>query len=962
MLSPSDFAEFWRQAHPELPSSASPFPWQQRLVNHIADTRHWPNTISVPTGLGKTTALDVAVFTLALSRAKTIAVRMPTRIFLVVDRKVIVDSTYEHAVGISDALKSAQPGTILAEVAELLRPAPLTSSDRPAPLVAGRMRGGVTWAWRWLDRPDQPAIVTGTIDQLGSRILFNGYGVGQNLTSIDAALTGIDSLVLVDEAHLAGAFVSTLRSAQAVGAPTSDELPMAPATIVTMSATSHDTGDHSAFTADETTEADSPTALGRLHAAKTMVNVEVKATRTTAEDKTATAMRDIALHLGQTGGVVGIIANTVLTARKAFDFLCEVVPEPDRAVLVTGRQRQIDRDEIWSAWKDHLEVGRPEPKHALYVVTTQTIEVGADLDFSALVTESCALDALTQRLGRLNRVAARSSAKAVLVHPSSVTDDDPVYGPARRATWEWLTSIEEARLWNARRPPLEGGYDVSPTSLARQLTEERGEVLRPLMAAEPLIPVFFPGILDRWVRTSPRPTDSPDVDSFLHGIRREQPTVNLVWRAIPGTDVVRELSQSVALLPVSPDEQLEVPLSAAATWLSGTVDARNDMMDAADTGTAVVLKTERTTQLRPAVVVCPDGSVAELQRLSSAMTVAVPTSYGGIDAYGWAPASTAPALDVADLARRGRHGSARRVLRLGGPNLNQFVRPKPLNELLRVVSDAREEGDSPEAACKAAIKAVLNTDDAFKHTHLDDTFRELLMTSAKNGKCTWGSSIAMVGVDILERSWVSDNFVMSSSASRAQVTFEDHSRAVGDRARLFARELELPKHLVEAVGRAGELHDLGKLDPRFQVMLNGGVFPPPEPLAKSDSASFATPQSFPAIREAAGYPAGMRHEAYSAFAVNDLCGNEPERELITHLVASHHGRARPLGGAVFDAEPVEYRIHIGDQSTTVSSCHAVDWDQPQRFSTLNQRLGPWGLALLETVLRLADIGCSSEGS
>lgn len=236
------------------------------------------------------------------------------------------------------------------------------------------------------------------------------------------------------------------------------------------------------------------------------------------------------------------------------------------------------------------------------------------------------------------------------------------------------------------------------------------------------------------------------------------------------------------------------------------------------------------------------------------------------------------------------------------------------------------------------------------------------MTSAKNGKCTWGSSIAMVGVDILERSWVSDNFVMSSSASRAQVTFEDHSRAVGDRARLFARELELPKHLVEAVGRAGELHDLGKLDPRFQVMLNGGVFPPPEPLAKSDSASFATPQSFPAIREAAGYPAGMRHEAYSAFAVNDLCGNEPERELITHLVASHHGRARPLGGAVFDAEPVEYSIHIGDQSTTVSSCHAVDWDQPQRFSTLNQRLGPWGLALLETVLRLADIGCSSEGS
>ena len=32
----------------------------------------------------------------------------------------------------------------------------------------------------------------------------------------------------------------------------------------------------------------------------------------------------------------------------------------------------------------------------------------------------------------------------------------------------------------------------------------------------------------------------------------------------------------------------------------------------------------------------------------------------------------------------------------------------------------------------------------------------------------------------------------------------------------------------------------------------------------------------------------------------------------------------------------------------------IDWDQPARFRQLNDRFGPWGLALLEAILRQAD--------
>ena len=50
----------------------------------------------------------------------------------------------------------------------------------------------------------------------------------------------------------------------------------------------------------------------------------------------------------------------------------------------------------------------------------------------------------------------------------------------------------------------------------------------------------------------------------------------------------------------------------------------------------------------------------------------------------------------------------------------------------------------------------------------------------------------------------------------------------------------------------------------------------------------------------------------------------------------------------------------GAASGKLSSSETVDWDSPARFVRLCQRYGHWGLALLESIVRLADIWCSAR--
>src|SRR5690606_3142178 len=105
-----EFAAFYSQAH----SGFTPFPWQERLLDRVLE-HGWPELIDVPTGLGKTSILDVAVFAAALGSENA-----RRRIFFVVDRKLIVDEAYRHACEIQDALAHASPESVAGRVSMAL--------------------------------------------------------------------------------------------------------------------------------------------------------------------------------------------------------------------------------------------------------------------------------------------------------------------------------------------------------------------------------------------------------------------------------------------------------------------------------------------------------------------------------------------------------------------------------------------------------------------------------------------------------------------------------------------------------------------------------------------------------------------------------------------------------------------------------------------------------------------------
>src|SRR5439155_16412911 len=82
------------------------------------------------------------------------------------------------------------------------------------PLAISTLRGQFADNAEWRNDPARPAVVVGTVDMIGSRLLFSGYGCGFKSRPLHAGFLGQDALLVHDEAQLEPAFQELVTAIQ----------------------------------------------------------------------------------------------------------------------------------------------------------------------------------------------------------------------------------------------------------------------------------------------------------------------------------------------------------------------------------------------------------------------------------------------------------------------------------------------------------------------------------------------------------------------------------------------------------------------------------------------------------------------------------------------------------------------------------------------------------------------------
>jgi CRISPR-associated endonuclease/helicase Cas3 len=190
---------------------------------------------------------------------------------------------------------------------------------------------------------------------------------------------------------------------------------------------------------------------------------------------------------------------------------------------------------------------------------------------------------------------------------------------------------------------------------------------------------------------------------------------------------------------------------------------------------------------------------------------------------------------------------------------------------------------------------------------------------------------------LIVEKWLDDAATEDDRSAGHPQLLETHQRWAERRARELAERLGLPDDYTNMLAIAARLHDEGKKAKRWQRAFNAltdGVY------AKTRGPLNA------ALLD------GYRHEFGSlSVAEKDASFQDLSidlKDLALHLIAAHHGFARPIIGI------------SGCENAPPSALEVRAQDVALRFARLQKRWGPWGLAWWEALLRAADQQASRD--
>lgn len=865
----------------ELLTSFRPLRWQSRLFAEYLARGILPAAVDIPTGLGKTAV--IAIWYLALKAGAP----LPRRLVYVVDRRAVVD----QATSVADGIKEK-------------------SGDQA--LRVSTLRGQHVDAGDWLEDPTSPAIIVGTVDMVGSRLLFSGYGVSRKMRPYHAGLLGADTVVVLDESHLVPPFEKLLASidADTPGLRAREEnerLTVPPFKLMSLSATGRARGG-TVFRLDESRgDLDDQVVGQRLAARKSITIVDADGKK--LEDALASHAWSFLDH-GNDALRVLVFCDERDVAKKVKDGLekqSSTVKIEIETELFVGARRVKERMNVaerlgalgFIAGTDH------EPQKPSFLIATSAGEVGVDLDADHMVCDVVTWERMVQRLGRVNR-RGRGQAKVIVIRPPLKQKEQEALEKQdqnQKLSEKEQKLIEDLERWDRLVAPLralptvEGGLDGSPGALRDlKLRAEADSSLKKQIddatSPMPLYPALSRALVDAWSMTSlEKHTGRPEVAPWLRGwIEDEAPQTAVVWRKhLPiritgGEASTREVEEFFEAAPPHLSEKLETEHWRVAQWLIKRADALISS-DAHQQVVAFVFSPAGQLQHQyrlNEIVACRDDKKREetLKDDLAGCTLIVDARLGGLSSGLLDDTADASEVSTAD----------------GGSEW-------PVDVGFRI----RVSGGDDAGTSRSRITHVFVT----KRSAEGEDIESLLVETQATEE--------------------------SRAASTHPQLLAEHQSWTEQKARRIAKAVGLKGDFAEALAIAARLHDEGKKAKRWQIAFNApkdGYYAKTRgPLLKARLGRYR--------HEFGSLPYAERDEAFKRLPAK-------LQDLVLHLIAAHHGRARPT----IETEGCE------DAPPSVLESRARDI--ALRFARLQKQWGPWGLAWWEALLRAADQQASRE--
>lgn len=442
-----DVGKQWLRHSLQLLAGESLFPWQEDLLVRMLDGRI-PEVVDVPTGLGKTATMGIWLV------ARACGAKLPRRLVYVVDRRAVVDQATDVALTLRKFVDGAPE----------IRRALGFREDQSFPIST--LRGQHVDNRAWLEDPSSPAIVVGTVDMVGSRLFFSGYGVSSKMRPYHAGLLGADTLVVLDEAHLVPAFEDLLRQvergAESFGSKeVSFRQLVPPFKLLSLSATGRQT-DSTPLTLSDA-DRRHPIVSKRLTAKKTLSIVELadvgaETSAATEDGNTGNAEVNEVTKKNKGPTLAGVLAKKAWesTAQGSARLRCLVfcnarkdaiavaaelrnlakaagASEPTIELFVGGRrvkERTQARDAL--ARLGFLAGAAANLERSAFLIATSAGEVGVDLNADHMVCDLVAWERMVQRLGRVNRRGDGDAKVVVVVDSEPVPSDSTTKALERR--------------------------------------------------------------------------------------------------------------------------------------------------------------------------------------------------------------------------------------------------------------------------------------------------------------------------------------------------------------------------------------------------------------------------------------------------------------------------------------------------------------------------------------------------